>query len=357
MEKAQVLFFRRLINPKAGSNGGNLKLRDCYNHIAHSKVYKPAIYFHPDTVWPSELAGNHWADLRPNALKSWNIGPNNLLFFSGHDWQSLSPAQRERPPVPVINIVQPRHTRKQDKRRQFLQHPAIRIAKSEHGASILRKHGVNGPLFVVPDAIDLKALPKIPAEKDIDILIPGLKQPAFAQQLYNQLDAWNKKQQLQLNIHLQLPPKLPERMDFLRLVARAKLIACVPLEAARGAEGFYLPALEAMALNTLVVCPHAVGNVDHCLDGINCIVPEFSVAAIAKATQKLWFMPKAQQDKLIAGGQQTAQQHCIENEREATLAIVHQAQELWTQADLFLPSQAENAKGWLAKLQQYFKSS
>ncbi|PHI20307.1 hypothetical protein CEQ90_08970 [Lewinellaceae bacterium SD302] len=351
--KTRVLFFRRLINPGAGSNGGNLKLRDGFNHLAQSENFEPRVYFHPDTRWPADLAGNHWADLKQDALPKWKIRADDLLFFSGHDWQSLTPEQRRRPPVPVINIVQPRHVRKQDRRREFLRHPAIRIAKSEHGASILRKYGVNGPLFVIPDAIDLDALPPIPAEKDIDILIPGLKQPDFAQKLYDNLQSWNQKGQLGLNIYLQLPPKLPERMDFLRLIARSKLIACVPLETARGAEGFYLPALEAMALRSLVVCPHAIGNVDHCLDGVNCLVPKFTVKDIAKVTKQAWNLPTAHREELIQGGLKTARKHHIEQERTATIQLVKQAPELWAQPELFLPSPSETKQeSWLVKLRR-----
>lgn len=343
----RVLFFRRLVNPGAGSNGGNLKLRDCYNHLETSPRYQPRVFFHPDTVWPAETYGHHWADLRQSSLKNWKIKADDLLFFSGHDWQVLSEEQRRQPPAPIINIVQPRHARKQDARREFLKYPAIRIAKSEHGAAILRRHGLNGPLFVIPDAIDLAALPTLPDRKDIDILIPGLKQPEFARQLYARLAAWNEREGLELKIHLQLPPKLPRREDFLHLVARAKCIACVPLEAARGSEGFYLPALEAMALQTLVVCPHAVGNVDHCLDGVNCLVPAFTVEAISEKVQMAWRLPAAKKAALIEGGLRTAQKHRIEEERAATLSLVHRARQLWSQAELFSPPMVD--ENWWAK--------
>ena len=85
---------------------------------------------------------------------------------------------------------------------------------------------------------------------------------------------------LGLTIEIQRLPKFATRQEFLQLLSRAKIAACIPLEEERGAEGFYLPALEAMALECLVVCPHSVGNIDHCLDGFNCIVPEFTVEGL-----------------------------------------------------------------------------
>ena len=335
----QVFFYRRLINPRAGSNGGNLKLRDCFNHVTKSKQWKPVIHFDPDTVW-DDNPGNHWRDLRSESVAGVHPAPGDLLFFSGHDWQCLTPKQQRQPPVPIINIVQPRHTRASDKRRPFLRFPAIRIAKSEHGANILRQHGVNGPLFVIPDAIDLSLLPPVPQEKDIDILILGTKQPEFAKAVFQELKEWSAQQYPELNIQIQLPPMLPTRLDFLKLLARAKIVGCVPLEAGRGSEGFYLPALEAMALETLVVCPHAVGNLGHCIDGENCIVPTaFTVKEVVKSIQQMQSATtKDQQQYFRQNGLVTAQNHRIENERKATLDVLDKAYTLWQQKELFLPS-------------------
>lgn len=344
-QKGKVFFYRRLVKPRAGSNGGNLKLRDCFNHIQHSSRWQPLIHFDPDTIW-DDYPGNHWRDLKPDSVEKIAPQQGDLLFFSGHDWNCLSTAQQRQPPVPIINIVQPRHTRKQDKRQAFLKLPAIRIAKSEHGANILRQHGVNGPLFVVPDAIDLSLLPAVPDEKDIDVLILGTKQPGFAKQVYQKLQAWANTNAPDLNIQLQLPPMLPTRLDFLRLLARAKIVGCIPLAADRGSEGFYLPALEAMALETLVVCPHAVGNLGHCLHEENCIVPPFSVPEIIAGIKQMLATSLVNKNQFRKNGLATAQKHRIEHERSATLDILDQAYELWNKPELFLTSPPASSTLW-----------
>ena len=341
-KKNKVLFYRRLITKEAGSNGGNLKLRDCFDHIHFSNEFKPQVYFSKDTVW-YDTAGNHWASLKEKALKQWEVKQGDILFFSGKDWLALPKEQRENPPVPIINIVQPRQTRPNDKRKQFLQYPAIRIAKSQNGANILRSHGVNGPLYVIPDAIDLGLLPDVPV-KDIDILVLGLKQPAFARGLFQMLEEWNSKESLGLKLYLQHPPKLPTRAAFLKLLSRAKIVACIPLETERGAEGFYLPALEAMALKCLVVCPHAIGNLEHCLDGINCIVPEFSQKGIVKGVQAAWNLEADKKKELLQNGLQTAERHRIENERSAILDLVAKAYDIWDQTELFSFSKTDKRK-------------
>jgi glycosyltransferase involved in cell wall biosynthesis len=52
-------------------------------------------------------------------------------------------------------------------------------------------------------------------------------------------------------------------------------------------EGFCLPALEAMATGAAVVCTDAHGNRDFCLDGVNCLVPEPTVASVSGAIARV----------------------------------------------------------------------
>ncbi len=334
--KHRVLFYRRLLHANAGSNGGNLKLRDCFDHILFSQQYKPEIYFSEDTCWFDQV-NHHWSSLKEQALKKWEILPGDILFFSGADWQALPEDLRRQPPVPVINIVQPRHTRSTDKRQAYLKYPAIRIAKSDTGAKILKTHGLNGPLYTIPDAIDLSLLPKVPQQKDIDVLILGLKQPEFAKAVHSLILDWAKVHCPDLKLHVQLPPKLPTRQAFLSLLSQAKIVACIPLDVERGAEGFYLPALEAMALECLVVCPHAIGNVDHCLDGINCIVPGFTPESVFQGVIKALALNQTQLSALLKNGLETANRHSIEQERQAILDLVHRAYDIWEQPLLFTP--------------------
>ncbi|MEM8584900.1 MAG: hypothetical protein AAGF87_11550 [Bacteroidota bacterium] len=383
-----VRFHRRLIGPTAGTNGGNLKLRDSYDHFHASEQWQPSIYFSPETVW-NEHPGNYWRNLKATAIPEWTVEAGDLLFFSGGDWRVLSQKQRKRPPVPIINIVQPRHTRTDDPRNEFLQHPALRIAKSTTGAEILNDYGVNGPLFVIPDSIDLSSLPPIPQEKDIDLLIIGLKEPNLGKALLEKIEtsdiilsqrqsggesnpasrstrprarigtfgeSSDLRKSEKINIHLQLPPKLPTRIDFLRLLARAKTVCCLPLQADRGAEGFYLPALEAMALDTLVICPPAVGNRDHCLDGINCIMPEYDLDTICDAVLKSMTWTAEKRESLIAGGRATALKHDLQQERKSILDLADQAYALWAQEDLFVPSsRSAKGSGWRQKWSRFFR--
>jgi glycosyltransferase involved in cell wall biosynthesis len=52
-------------------------------------------------------------------------------------------------------------------------------------------------------------------------------------------------------------------------------------------EGFCLPPLEAMATGAAVVCTDANGNRDFCRDGVNCLMPEPTVASVRGALERL----------------------------------------------------------------------
>ena len=73
-------------------------------------------------------------------------------------------------------------------------------------------------------------------------------------------------------------------------------------------EGFCLPILEAMAAGVPVVCTDADGNRDFCSDGVNCLMPERTPAAVAAAIARLLADPDLRA-RLAAAGLQTAREH------------------------------------------------
>jgi len=332
--KRRVLFHRSWTQYNGGTSGGQLKVRDAFEHIKASESFVPQVYFNPETVW-FDNPGNYWLPYRSEGLSSWAIEPTDLLFFAGHDWKILPPAVAAAPPVPIINIAQPRHTRPEDPRHLFLQYPAIRIAKSSLGKKILEDFGVNGPVYLIPDAIDFSQLPAAPVASDLDVLIVGLKNPDLATRLYKKLQWKNRWQRKNWKIAVQLPPKLPTRADFLALVNRAKIVVFLPLDAAHGAEGFYLPALEAMAMSKLVICPFAVGNIDFCIPDKTCLQPEYNERALRKTVVSALGMDSAAQQQLIQAGKAIAANHDIKLEKERLLKLLEDADKIWQDVSLF----------------------
>ena len=169
---------------------------------------------------------------------------------------------------PIINLIQ--HVHHGDPGHPlsgFLRHRAIRICVSEEVRAAIEAVGVNGPTVVIPNGIDQGDLPAVaaPAERPVDWLVCGLKddRSALARELARRLElegGWGRVEML---------TKLLPRAEFLAALARAGAVVLLP----RATEGFYLPALEAMALGALVVCPDCVGNRSFCRDGDNALVP------------------------------------------------------------------------------------
>jgi len=334
MEKRRVLFFRSWTQFDGGTSGGHLKVRDAFEHFKSSDKFAPFVYFPPETVWHNN-PGNYWIPYKPGALNEWKIQPTDVLFFAGHDWKILPPETAASPPVPVINIAQPRHTRPEDPRYRFLQYPAIRIAKSSLGKKILEDFGVNGPVYLIPDAIDFSKLPPANEHPDIDLLIVGLKNPDLALALQKKLERKNFWRMKRWRISVQVPPKLPTRGDFLALVNRAKIALFLPLDAERGAEGFYLPALEAMAMNKFVVCPYAVGNTDFCIPDVTCLQPEYNLESLYHAALKALRMNAGERDQIIKAARAIANNHDIRQEKKNLLTLLHQADDIWKDTSLF----------------------
>lgn len=333
-QKRRVLFHRSWTKFNGGTSGGQLKVRDAFEHIKSSDKFEPFVYFNPETVW-YDNPGNFWLPYKNEALKDWIIRPTDILFLSGHDWKILPPEVAASPPVPIINIAQPRHTNPEDPRHNSLHYPAIRIAKSSMGKKIMEDFGVNGPVYLIPDSIDFSQLPQPNSSPDIDLLIVGLKNPDLATRLFKNLERKNFWKRKKWKIAVQIPPKLPTRADFLNLVNSAKIIVFLPLDAERGSEGFYLPALEAMAMNKLVVCPNVVGNVDFCIPNVTCIQPEYTEKSIESAMLMALQMSPFEQEQLINAGKKIAANHDITLEKQRLLNLLHQADEIWNNTSLF----------------------
>lgn len=313
-----------------GTSGGQIKVRDSFEHLRQSERFDPKVYFNPATIW-FDNPGNVWLPYRHSQyeIKTWQPSKNDILFFAGVDWMVLDPSERQRPQVPIVNIAHPRHIRPEDKRHGYLQHPAVRITKSSLSKKLLDEYGVNGPVFVIPDAVDPDDFPTVNTSPHTDILIVGLKNPGLAKRLYKKLKWKNFLKGRSLNIKYQVPPKLPTRRDFLNLLNDASIIVFLPLEAKEGSEGFYLPALEAMVLQKFVICPYAVGNVDFCIHNKTCLMPEYNEKSILNAIEIALEMDTIQRQSIIDEAFRTSHNHHIDIERSKLVNLVDGIDDLW----------------------------
>ncbi len=301
----RVLFYRDFQR----FTGGHLKVWDYFNHVAASLAYEPRVSFSPDSKWDST---NPWSDFRTSVVE-WEPNKGDVLFLGGTDWRALPESQRANFPKPVINLIQhPRHADAGSELREFLKHRALRICVSEEVAEAIKQTGeVNGPVFVIPNGIDLSAAAEVsPNERKIDILICGLKAPELARDLQAAL----------ANTHgnVRAITDWMPRAEFLRHLADAKITVFLP----RPVEGFYLPPLEGMACGTVVVCPDCLGNRSFCIDRVNCFSPPLNVKAIATCAEIAQKQTDEERTRMLERAKETALMHSLMSERESFLRLL-----------------------------------
>ena len=310
----EVLFYRNFKKYQ----GGHLKVWDYFLHVLSSPDHTAKVRFSANSVWDER---NPWRGMR-----GYTIGPDtpanpDILFLDGRDWESLPEEERKSSRVPIINFIQHvRHGFADNPRYAFLQHRAIRICNSEETADSIRSTGrVNGPIFTIPYGLERELFPKpIPfAEKDLDFLIVAIKQPKLGRRLRRRL--WRPGRRNQLLVD----PVL--RRDFLDLMNRARVSVFLPHQT----EGFYIPALEGMALDTFVVCPDCVGNRSFCLPEHNCFRPELASGAIRGAAEAALRLEPSEVATYLANARETFARHDLMRERKDFLEILNQVDQLW----------------------------
>ena len=303
-----------------GFTGGHLKVWDYFRHAEHLDGWQAMIYFSQDSRWNE---GNPWSVHREEALTIWEPEKADVLFLGGYDWRMISEAERARYGKPILNVIQ--HVHHADPAHplsEFLPHRAVRICVStEVQDAILATGRVNGPTVVIPNGIDLADLPGRQA-RTTDWLVCGLKEgksrvaKALGKRLAKAGD-WGSVEVL---------TKLMPRAEFLAAMARARRVVLLPRET----EGFYLPALEAMALGCLVICPDCVGNRSFCRDGFSAIVPassgEDDVFAAMEAVRR---MSGVQEAAMLGNAAAVAAEHSLERERAAFGELLARIDALW----------------------------
>jgi glycosyltransferase involved in cell wall biosynthesis len=285
--------------------GGQLKVWHYYGHVRESLSHEPRIYFTPTSRLDET---NPWFQVKPPALAEWRPDDADVLFAAGMDWEAI-PKTSDKP---VVNLIQgTRHALPGDPRHVFLSRRAVRICVSEEVADALRATGrVNGPVFTIPNGIDHEMFPKAAAIRDIPLLIGGGKNPDMAGALERSLR--------ERGLHVTTQIEQVNRADFLTLLGRAKVAVLLPF----AMEGCYLPALEAMAMGALVVCPDCGGNRTFCLDRDNSFRPDYSFHAIEHAVLEACSLSQTDHEVMVSRGRRQAQDRSLDGERRLFLDVL-----------------------------------
>jgi len=287
-----VLFVRRYKRIA----GGHVKVRDYFRHCQAHPSLDPYIFFAPDSSYRNDAL---WNDIPAHKIvKECRPSAYDLLFVAGLDWEILPELKGRR----VINLVQHvRHGDPQDPRFLFLAQRASRICVSRQVLEAIQSHA-RGETIVINNGLPLDLF-RTELEKHDTVLIWAIKNPGFGAELAKELQG--------LDVRL-VTHRLP-REELARQMRESDLLVSLP----NRTEGFYLPALEAMAARCVVVCSDAVGNRDFCIDGETCLMPAYGDLQGHVVAIRRLFAEQELREKIRRNGFAMAQSYSLEAEREA----------------------------------------
>lgn len=265
-EPTSVLFLKDF----RGFTGGHLKAWHYFEYLDSDPRFRPLVTL----TRRSTSVENPWTEL-PESYRVSQRARADILFVDGTEWRYVPHWKRRRPSRPVVNFIQGvRHANPRDERFRYLSYPAIRICTGEEVADAVRRTGrVQGPLLTIPTATDLTPERARVAAPQVDVLVAAAKSPALGRRIAARLDGPDRRVQLQTAF-------LP-RGEFLESLRSTRVAVLLPLKQ----EGCFLPALEAMAVGAIVVCPDCVGNRSFCLDGVTCFRPAYEEDAVVSAAE------------------------------------------------------------------------
>jgi hypothetical protein len=319
-----VLFFRHYTR----FTGGHLKAWNYFNHVLASPDFTPRVWFSDLSTMERDNPWNAFPDLVVDKQRP--VRPD-VCVLGGANWRMLDRYPLVLPNIPVINLVQHvKHADSELRLQKFLRRKAIRICVSDQVANELRATEMTvGPLVVIPNGIDLTCLPeRRGGEWTVDVLIAGLKEPELAAQVAARLAREGRR--------IDVLSEQISRPDFLGRIQEARITVFLP----HMTEGFYLPALEGMALGTIVVCPDCIGNRSYCLPGFNAFRPNYTIDDVVRDVEAALALPIDQARQVLENARQTAAEHSLERERLTFLDVLHNIDELWGgMDDITEPSQ------------------
>jgi glycosyltransferase involved in cell wall biosynthesis len=296
--------------------GGHLKVWHYFNHVLAAPGFDARVHFDANSSWDRS---NPWLQTPDRVVRSLDGMNPDVLFVAGRDWQRLDQLGMLEGGTPILNLIQHvRHGADWSIQSNYLDRKAIRLCVSQEVADAVEEAGSQGPIVVIPNGIDAPIVaPGDTSARPVDLLIAGLKQPAMAARAATQLARTGRSIEV-------LTDRL-SRDDFLDAMRRARVTLFLPNET----EGFYLPALEGMALGTIVVCPDCVGNRSFCLPQVNAFRPAFDLDDLVQETETALTMEEPAAEALRRGAFATASNYSLDAERQRFHEVLADLDALW----------------------------
>ncbi len=308
-----ILFFRKYRR----FHGGHLKVWHYFNHTLATEGFDARVLFDIDSNWDSS---NPWCKARELVVDSPADARAQAYFVAGRDWQRMEALGLLDSDLPIINFIQhTRHAGDWSIQSRYLTRKAIRICVSDEVASAVENAGSRGRTIVIPNSVDVPVVFDANQERPVDLLIAGLKQPEMAVQAASEL------RQVGRTIEV-LQDHVP-RDEFLAKIRSARNVLFLP----NREEGFYLPALEGMALGALVICPDCIGNRGF-MNRSNSMFPSYDLRSLIDAAEAAVTLPDHERAAMLDEARLTATRHQPAAERRAYSEVLRNLDQLWNEA-------------------------
>ena len=302
--------------------GGHLKHAHYFEHVRQAPGFGPRMTFSSE---PSALSlcgerDRLWP-VRDLLAPAWSPDDDDVLFVAGTDWRYLDGHDLAALSNPRINLIQHvRHAHPDTELYGYLNRRAVRLCVSQEVAdAILATGHVNGPVLTIPNGVDIEPVDSsrggLAAGRGT-VTIVAYKAPALARELSTHLDRRGVP-------HTALFEFL-DRDAFLAVLEQSDVAVCLP----RPEEGFYLPALEAMAMGCVVVTMDCIGNRGFCAHEDNCLVGH-DAESLANAVTRVRTMEPAARDALRFRAARTVENHALALERDRFHAVLLNVDDLW----------------------------
>ena len=327
-EERTVWFYRDYVR----LTGGHLKHSHYFDHVRRTPGFAPRIVF--GGAARNEALARERARLWPGgeavSAVRWSPRPRDLLFIAGQDWRYVMREGLQRLPNPRINLVQHvRHAHEGTELYGYLREPAVRICVSREVADAIAATGrTSGPVLTIPNGTDATPCawggdgsPEGYEARPVPVTIAGYKRPDLARALSGRLRA--------AGIEHRLLAAFIDRDAFLASLAESRVAVCLP----RAEEGFYLPALEAMAAGAVTVTLDCIGNRGFCLPNENCLVAAPDAASLLGGTRRALALSGPERSRMHRRAAGTVAGHSLDTERARFQQILRDIDRIWGDGD------------------------
>ncbi len=304
--------------------GGHLKHSHYFAHVGCLPGFVPRIAFtgEPATETLHRERLELWPPGDAGTASDWAPQADDVLFVAGVDWRFLAAGGFDALPNPRINLIQHvRHAHEGTELYGYLANRAVRICVSREVADAIDATGrVNGPVLTIPNGVEALAVSasrRAPGSERRPVTIAGYKMPDLARSLGRRLAA--------MDIEHELLTEFVPRERFLGWLAGSRVAVCLP----RAEEGFYLPALEAMAAGCLVVTLDCIGNRSFCTHDGNCLIAAATTESLAAAVQRALDLDADHDRRLLSQAAATAREYSLQAERDRFHAVLRDIDRIW----------------------------